>query len=600
MQSMREFTKTGLIILVLAFIGTIVFDWGMDITGLSRKQGVIGEVNGREITAIQYDRYFAAELEAYRNRTGVEEVSESQIQNIRNQVWENLVREALVQQAIEKKGIKALDAEIAYRIFDDPPDFLKNQEAFLNENKQFDMARYQSALNDANLSQQWRSIEDYLRNTIPGEKLVQRLQSTVRVTEEEIRWEYLKQNQNAEVKYIFSDPNAYRDQNIEIDDGMIKSYYEQHKDEFKEEEKRKIQYVIFKTTATAEDSAAQLEWANQLIAQLKAGEDFAELVELYSDDPGTKDKGGDLGYFGKGAMVSEFETAAFSAKVGDIVGPVKSRFGLHIIKVEDKRVQDGKEEVKARHILLKFEPSEKTKNNARDDASYLAAEAQKRPFVEVAKELQVKIDTTAFFAKGTGFIPGVGLNVSASNFIFANSKGKTGDVEELPQGFLVFNIVDIQPERIKPLADAIPTIKDKLIVQKRKELAGEAAQKVYDQIQSGASFDEAAAEAGLEVKTSGSFNRNGFVAGVGRDLQFIGAAFGLKQVNDVSKPVSGTRGYYLLQLISKTEFDANDFAAKRQSIKQQLLFDKQNRVFNEWYKTLKASAEIKDYRDQYF
>ncbi|HEX9655117.1 MAG TPA: peptidylprolyl isomerase, partial [bacterium] len=547
-----------------------------------------------------FERVFAAELDSYRKRTGQDEVSDRQIQDLRNQVWESMVRDVLMQRAIQEKGITAYDAEIVYRIFNDPPPFLRNQEAFQNENKQFDMARYQAALNNNELAQQWRAIEDYLRASLPGEKLMQRLQSSVRVTEDEIKHEYLKQNQKAEVKYIFCDPNTYRDQTIEISDDMIKSYYNNHKDEFQEEEKRKIQYVIFSTTATPEDSAAQWETARQLIQQIQAGEDFTELAALYSTDPGSKDKGGDLGFFGKGAMVAEFENAAFAAKAGDVVGPVKSRFGLHVIKVEDKRVQEGKEEVHARHILLKFEPSEKTKNKARDDATYLATEAQNRSFAEIVKELNAKIDTSAFFAKGSGFIPGVGLNVSASNFIFANSEGKIGNVEEVPQGFLVFNIAGIQSERIKPLADVSQNIKDKLSADKRKEMAGQAAQKVYDKIQSGAAFDEAATEAGLEVKSSGPFARSGFVPGIGRDAKFIGSAFGLQQINDVSKPVDGTRGYYLLQLTQKTEFDASDLASKRENIKQQLLSEKQNQVFTNWYQSLKEKAKIEDYRDRYY
>jgi parvulin-like peptidyl-prolyl isomerase len=600
MQNMREFTKTGLIILVLAFIGTIIFDWGMDFTGLSRKQGVIGEVNGTEIPAVQYERLFAAELDAYRNRTGQDDISETQIQFIRNQVWDNMVRNILVQEAIHEKGIVASDAEIVHRIFNDPPDFLRDQEAFQNENKQFDMARYQAALNDNNLSGQWREIEEYLRATIPGEKLQQHLQSSVRVTDEEIKQEYSKQNQNAEVKYLFFDPNSYRDQTIEISDEQIKSYYEKNKDEYQEEEKRRIQYAMFNTAATAEDSTGQWELANQLIEQVKAGENFGELAEIYSTDEGSKDKGGDLGFFGKGQMVKEFETAAFDAKVGEVVGPIKSRFGLHVIKVEDKRTQNGKEEVKASHILLKFEASVKTKNRARDDANYFVTEAASRPFAEVAKELNAKLDTTAFFARGTGFIPGIGLNVSASNFIFTNSAGKTGNLEEVPQGYLVFNILAIQGERIKPLADVSESIKDKLMADKRKEMAGEAAQKVYEKIQSGTSFDAAATEGGLEIKNSGSFARSGFVQTVGRDPNFIGAAFGLEQVNAVSKPISGTRGYYLLQLTQKGDFDANDFAAKREAVKQQLLSQKQNQVFANWYNSLKSEADIRDYRERFY
>jgi parvulin-like peptidyl-prolyl isomerase len=600
MKNMREYTKTILIILVLTFIGTIIFDWGMNITGLRTGQGVIGKVNGEEITTVEFDRAFANQIEAYRKQTGSDDVSESQMDYLRNQVWESLVRDKLIKQTLQEKGIQASDAEILYRIYNDPPEFLKNEKTFQNEQQQFDMALYRAALNNKSLAPQWRPVEEYIRYTLPYEKFQDLLQANVRVTEDEIKKEYLKQNQTVEVKYIFFDPNNFSNTPIEISDAMINQYYNQHKEEFKEDEKRQIQYVIFSTTATPADSAEQRELAQDLIARLSDGEDFAELAETYSEDPGSKDKGGDLGYFSKGSMVKPFEDAAFSATVGDIVGPVQSRFGLHIIKVEDKRTQNDKEEVKARHILLKFEASEKTRNKARDEALYLAEEAQVRPFAEVAKEMHVKIDSTDFFAKGGGFIPGLGLNKSASQFIFANEIDKTSNIEESPQGYFVLNVIAIQKGRIKKAADVKDDIKNKLLIEKRKELAGQAAQKTYEKIQSGVSFEDAALQDSLAVKNSGAFNRGGFVPGVGRDPQFIGAAFALKNLNDVSNPVAGTRGYYLLQLIQKTEFDSADFESKKEGIRQQVIQRKQGQVFASWYANVKAQADIKDYRDKYF
>jgi len=597
MENMREYTKTVLVIVVLAFVGTIIFDWGMDITGRSTRRGVIGKINGQEITAVEFERNFANQLEAYRKQTGSDEVSESQMDYLRNQVWESLVRDALIQQTLQKKGIQASNAEILYRIYNDPPEFLKNDKTFQNDQQQFDMALYQAALNNKSIAPQWRPVEEYIRYTLPYEKFQDLLQANVRVTEDEIKREYLKQNQNAEVKYIFFDPNQFASAQVEISDAMIMQYYEEHNEEFKEDEKRQIQYVIFLSAATPADSAEQRDLAQDLIARLNDGEDFAELAETYSEDPGSKDKGGDLGYFGRDAMVKPFEDAAFSANVGETVGPVQSRFGLHIIKVEDKRTQNGKEEVKARHILLKFEASERTRNKARDEALYLAEEAQVRPFAEVVKEMHVKIDSTDFFAKGGGFIPGLGLNKSASHFIFANAVGKTSTVEESPQGYFVLNVIAVQKERIKKVEEVKDIIKNKLLVEKRKELAGQAAQKTYEKIQSGVSFEDAAARDSLSVKNSGVFNRGGFVPGVGRDPQFIGAAFALKNLNDISKPVAGARGYYLLQLTQKTEFDAADFESKKDGMRLQLIQRKQSQVFANWYANVKAKADIKDYRD---
>jgi len=423
MNNMREYTKTVLIILVLAFIGTIVFDWGMDVTGLKTRSDIVGKIEGVEITTQQYNEIYSNQIDNYRQQTGTEP-NESQLQRIRNQTWESLVQDILIQKAIEEKDIAAHDQEIIHRIYNDPPEFLRSNPAFQNEQKQFDMAKYQAALNDPTIASQWRPVEEYIRQTLPREKFFQRLRATVRVTEDEVKREYLKQNQKATVKYIFFDPNQYMNADIEISEDELKTYYDSHKDEFQEEEKRKIDYVIFPTTPTAKDSMEQQDQAERLLQRAKSGEDFAELAEIYSEDTGTKQKGGDLGFFERGTMVEAFEEAAFNAEVGTIVGPVETQFGLHIIKVEEKRENDGKEEVKARHILIKYQPSRETTNRARDDAEYFALQAEETSFNKAAEKFDVKVSSSNLFPKGSGFVPGIGLNPQVSDFVFSNDVGE--------------------------------------------------------------------------------------------------------------------------------------------------------------------------------
>ncbi|MFQ5601879.1 MAG: peptidylprolyl isomerase [bacterium] len=599
MNNMREYTKTVLIILVLAFVGTIIFDWGMDISGLKTKQGVIGKVNGVEISARQYDEAFARELENYRNRTG-SDPPEELLDNLREQVWESLVRDILIQEAIAKNDIGASDQEILFKIYNDPPDFLKNQESFQNEQKQFDMALYQSALNNPSYATQWKPIEDYLRLTLPYEKFQHRLRASVRVTENEVKYDYIKQNLKAKVKYVLVDMKRFESQEIEITDDMIKDYYNNHKDDYQENEKRKIQYVTFSTKATAKDSSDLWNRANDLIQRLRMGSDFADLAEIYSEDPGSKDKGGDLGFFGKGMMVKPFEEAAFAANIGEIVGPVQSNFGLHVIKVEDKRIEKGQEEVKARHILLKFEASQETLNRAREDANYFAEEIKKRPFEEVAAELEKDVQTSEFFEQGNGYIPGLGSNKRASYFIFTKGVGTTGNVDEYYDGYFVFRIADIQKERIQPLDEVRDSIKDILVAENQKSLALELAQNIYEKTQNGQSLEEAAVQDSLEVKETPPFNKSGFVQSIGREPKFIGAAFALKEVGEISQPVEATIGYYILQLVEKDPFDPKQFEAKKELLTQQLLQRKQNQAFADWYKNAKAKADIQDDRFKYY
>ncbi|MFQ5863825.1 MAG: peptidylprolyl isomerase [bacterium] len=604
MKHMRD--KSG-IILVILLVGFVL---SMTIGGLvgganiidiitGKHPNAIAVVNGKEITDRQFYDAYNRELQAFRDRTDAEP-SEYQLESIRNQVLESLIQEILIQQTLQKKGITANDEEIVYRLFNDPPEFLKNQESFQNDQKQFDMAKYQAALNDPANAGQWRFVEEFLRQNLPLEKFQQRLQASVRITEDEVKRAYLKQNQKVKVKYIFFDPNKYLKDDIQVSDEMIKNYYDTHKEEFREEEKRKIQYVLFPIKATAEDTLSKWDLAKSLLERARSGEDFAELAEIYSEDPGSQDKGGDLGFFGRGAMVKPFEEAAFAAKVGEIVGPIQSNFGLHIIKVEEQRIKEGKKEVRARHILIKFEASRNTYNKAKDEAFYFAEEVRDKPFDQVATEFGLKVETTNFFPKGRGLVPGLGLNKKVSRFIFENKIDKIGEVEETPQGFFVYRIAEIQNERIKPVEQASSAIKNKLLAEQRMTMAGELAQKVHEKIQNGLSFDEAAAQDSMEIKETEPFTRSGYVPGVGRDPKFVGAAFALQEVNEVSEPIGGTKGHYILQLLEKTEFDPEDYELKKKTLAQQLLQKRQSQVFAKWYTQLKAKANIQDYRDRYF
>jgi len=205
-----------------------------------------------------------------------------------------------------------------------------------------------------------------------------------------------------------------------------------------------------------------------------------------------------------------------------------------------------------------------------------------------------------FFVKGNGFVPGIGLNKRASNFIFSGKIGETGDVVESPQGLFVFKISGIQDERTKPLGEVSVIIRNKLKREKQNALAAIKAQKIYEKIDNGASFETVVAEDSLEIKESTDFSRSGYVAGVGREPKFIGAAFSLETSGDVSKPVLATRGCYLIRLVEKKAFDEADFKTKKNQIASRLLQRKQDQVFANWYTEAKANADIKDFRSRFF
>jgi len=596
MNKMRESMKTILMILVLAFVATIIFDWGMGGFRSKRPQGVIAQVNGEDITYEEFNRAYQQEIKARREQTGTDPEG-YQLQQIENQVFERLVQQRLLGKVVNDLNLIPSNDEITTELWNNPPQLIRDTPAFQDSNGVFDMSRYEAALNNPELDQQWDGVIYYLRNTLPFQKLSEVLNATAIVTDDDARLEYMKNNMKAQVDYIFYNATDYSQSAAEPSEAEIKTYYENHKDDYSENEKRVIDYVLFELKPTKADSNSVYQQAEELLQDAKNGKDFAQLAEIYSQDPGSAEKGGDLGYFKREAMVKPFADAAFGANIGDIVGPVESQYGLHIIKVEDKRVQDGEQEVKASHILLKFETSNITRERLQDEANYLAEFAKDSNLKSVAESESLQVNTSQPFEL-EGFVPGIGMEQRINRFAFRSKVGDVSDVISTDRGYYVVELKQIIPARTQPLADVQARIKTTLQSEKRMEAAKAAADDAYAKINTGSTLDQVAADDSLDLKQTDEFTLGGSIPGVGREPAFAAGAFKLK-VGEYSEPIEGTRGYYIIQLLKKSEFDETAFQNQKESLKTQLSVRQRNQIFALWYNKLKEESNIKDYRSDY-
>ncbi|MBD3290154.1 hypothetical protein GF337_15210 [candidate division KSB1 bacterium] len=594
---------------IILFFLLVMFVASMTIGGLvgganimdilsGRKPDTILVVNGEEVSYEQFSRAYNGELEAYRQRNN-KEPEGYQVQQIENQVWESLIQDILKRQMIEELGLSATTEEIRYYLFTNPHPYLRMNPNFQNENNEFDPQKLQAALASPGNDQFWKFVEDYLRILIPMEKLENEVLSTVRLTEAELKQEYIRRNQKMKVSYISFDPNEYIIPDDQITEKDVEEYYKEHIEEYKEVEKRKIRYVLFPTTPSSQDSAEVEEFARTMLDSARAGADFAELAITYSDDLGSAENGGDLGYFGKGAMVKPFEEAAFAAEAGEVVGPVKSNFGIHIIKVEDKRTENGEEQVKARHILLKYKASRRTQEEAKQNADYFAENVDEEGFDALAEVENLKIDTTDYFTD-TGFIPGIGMNKRISMSAFNTGEGNTSRVYLVDdKGYLVYQLIDIQEEGTKPLEEVKQIITSRVRREKQFEKAKQVATAIRERIQMPEDMERVAASDSLEIKTTDFFSLDGSIPGIGRDVNFNGTAFSLSE-KEVSAPVEGAAGYYIIRLEEKQEFDESDFNLAKDNLRQQKLDEKRRAVYTAWISSMKEQADIKDYRYMFY
>ena len=264
----------------------------------------------------------------------------------------------------KKLKIVATDDEVIYHMKNNPPAFLKSNPEFQTLGE-FDQVKYDLAISSP-VGNEWAPLEQFMKDTyIPDYKLRQILFSAISATDKEVKDEFTKRNIQYTIEAVHVTNAMVNSDSLEPSNEKLLTEYNKRLDEFEKGETRTLNYITWKKDPSKNDSILVKEEALEIKAKIDAGEDFAELANIYTDDPSNQinpdsGKGGDLGFFGKGQMVPAFEEAAFSAKPNVVVGPVLSAFGYHIIKVFEKKNEGDQEQVHAAHILLKIAASPAT------------------------------------------------------------------------------------------------------------------------------------------------------------------------------------------------------------------------------------------------
>jgi len=353
-------------------------------------------------------------------------------------------------------------------------------------------------------------------------------------------------------------------------------------------------HILYKVEGD-EDSDSQLQKARQALQSLRGGANFGELARTQSEDAGSAIMQGDLGWGGRGSWVKPFEDAAFGARVGDLVGPVKSQFGWHIIKVSGR----DNREIKIATLSMRIKASPQTIDQIHRDAQDFAYLAGDEGFEKSAELSNYQVRETPDFTK-TGFIPGIGVNEILMNFAFSKKLNTVSDPMTVSGGVAVFKISSVNEEGIRPLEEVKELARSKVIRQKKMDLLKKEAEEFVRQLQPG---DNLLAKAqGLKNTTSqstGSFRPTDAPLGVGRDMSFLGTLLAMN-VGEVSKPFEGLRGYYVTRLLARSEFDSTRYAQESTLLRNQILEEKRNRVTQDWLTSLRDKAEIEDFRERFF
>ncbi|AXC15003.1 Peptidyl-prolyl cis-trans isomerase PpiD [Acidisarcina polymorpha] len=373
----------------------------------------------------------------------------------------------------------------------------------------------------------------------------------------------------------------------QVTDAEVQQYYNQHLKEYQVDEQVKVRHILIKVDSGADaktDAAAKAK-AEDLLKQIKGGANFADLAKKNSDDPGSKDEGGELGFLKRGATVPEFDQAAFSLQPGQLSNVIKTKYGYHILQVEEKQTAHTRplDEVKSTIVALLTRQKEGAQEQAY--AQQLANEAQKNGLAKTAEAHHLQVVTTDYIQQGA-IVPGLADGSKMLTSAFTAKPGTAPQIASTGEGIAVFQVNDVKAAHAPNFDEFKSTLLTdyrqqqlpQLLARKTSELADKARAENND-------LAKAAKELGIPVKTSDLVGRTGQVPDIG---QLSSVAPGLFDLNSgqISNPINTGRTGIIARLVDKQLPTPEDITKNMDQTREKLLDQRRSEMFEVFVTTL--------------
>ena len=397
------------------------------------------------------------------------------------------------------------------------------------------------------------------------------------------------------VKYALLETGKFADK-AQVTPDDLRDYYDQHRDSYRTPEQVKVSHILIKTPLPGPDGkidekgATEAEHrAEDLLKQLKGGANFEDLAKKYSEDPGSAKQGGSLGWIGKGQTVPEFEKVAFSLPKGQTSELVKSSYGFHIIRVDDKQDAHMKslDEVKA-----EIEPviqHQKAQQIAQRKAEDLLKQAKAQGLDAAAAAQGVPVITSEFFSR-KDMLPGLGPAPQFMDAVFAAAEKSPPDIASASQGIAVFQLVEVKPASTPTFEEIRSKVEDQFKNERSNTLLSQKLQELSDRAKADHDLKKAAKELGAGFKTSDFVLPDGQVPDIGSMTGQASVAFTMKP-GEISGPIVSGQDGAVLEVLENQKPDEAEFAAKRDQIRDELMQNKQQELFGLFINNLRDQME---------
>ncbi|NTU59616.1 MAG: hypothetical protein HGA98_00990 [Deltaproteobacteria bacterium] len=607
----------GMVILV--FI--LFFGWSAS----TQKPKYLAKVNGDTVDQREYQRVYEGLTKIYQDALGPAASPEQLRQmGLGRRALDQLIDELLLMQEADRQSLKVTKAEVEAAIAAIP--------AFQSPGGGFELKRYELVLQQNRLTP--AEFEGMKERELLLDKVQQSIRAQAKVTDDEVRKEYDARNTKITVEYVSYDPASLQ-ATVPVTEKELRAAYEARKESFRTPEKRVARYALFTPEAHASDvkvtdeevakefasggaQATEKESvrarhilvklaagakpdeeakvrakAESVLKEAKAGKDFATLAKKYSEDPGSKEKGGDLGAFERGQMVPAFEEAAFALKPGQLSDLVKTQFGFHVIKVEEHRGGGVRTLEQARPALEAAVRKRKALEAAyrAADQALIALEDKKETWEALAKK--VPVSTSAPVARG-GAVEGVAKPRELVNLLFTLDPTKPGNLLESDKGTYLIAVEKVVPSAIAPFEEVKEQVEAGYRQAESKKLAEKKAADFLESAKKGG-WDAAAKAAGVKPEATEPVTLRGAPpAKLAWTPELRDAAFALTAPGALGpKPFEVQGKIYAFRVATRTPADPAGLGAQKEKLATELLPAKQNEALQEKLKNLKAVAKIK-------
>ncbi len=626
MRQHRGWLKWSLGLVVVTFILLYIPSF-LDTPGSTiSSHEVIAEIEGRQITAGDFRRIYYEQIQAYRTAYGGN-LNEDMLRQlgIDQRLLQQMIDEEAALAEAAKLGIDASDAELRERIL--------TMSAFQENGHFIGDERYRQLLQLQRPPLKPAEFEERLRRSLVVEKLRTAVTDWVRVAGDEVDAEFRRRNEKVKLELVTFQADKFRE-GVTVSDAELAQHFDANKDKYRIPEKRKIRYLLVDMQAMGakvtlapddvqryyednadqystpeqvrashillktegKDEAAVRTQAEDVLAKAKGGADFAELAKTFSEDEGSKEKGGDLDLFGRGAMVPEFEQAAFTLQPGVISDLVKTQYGFHIIKVTEKRpaVTRALDEVKQQiEDQLKVERAQAQATRMAESAS---ADIKKPADLDrVGKTRGFTVSESGAFQRdepiaGIGFAPEVGA------WAFQLAENEVSPPIRTSQGFVIIAVTGTQDAYVPKLDEVKEKVREDVTVKKALEAARLRAAGVAQEAAKSGDLAKAAKAAGLTVQTSELVARGAALPEVGISAAADQAAFALP-AGGVSQPVTAESAAVVVKVVEKKDVTKAEIEAGREALRQELIAEHRNRFFSAYMTKAKQRMKIEINRE---